>query len=53
MNEPLQGEKSQAVKDAEARITAEELAMSAEEKEARYRRLERRSEAKSLYGWRG
>lgn len=47
------GEKSQAVKDAEARITAEEEAMTAEEREARYQRLARKLEARSLFAWRG
>lgn len=41
--------KSQAVKDAEARITAEEEAMTAEEREARYQRLAARTDQRSIY----
>lgn len=49
--EKIHVEKSQAVKDAEARITAEEQAMTKEEREARFQRITATQETKSPYGW--
>lgn len=42
-------EKSEAVKAAEARITAEERAMTQDEREARYQRLAAKADASHIY----